>query len=221
METPEPGDAHPAIERAFRLGGDPARITDYYEDWAATYDEDVAGEVYGVPASCVAVLQSCAGRVSALDVLDPALPILDAGCGTGLVGVALAAAGYRTIDGVDLSPAMAETARERGVYRRLLAPVDLTATPPVGWAHACDVMVIGGVYTLGHLPPSTLGDMLRWVRAGGLLITSVRDAYYEEAGYQEASDALAAAGHATELIHAEGMPYTADSTGHYFAYAVN
>jgi len=51
--------------------------------------------------------------------------ILDAGCGTGLVGVALAERGARSIDGVDLSPGMIAKAKETGVYRRL-APADLS-----------------------------------------------------------------------------------------------
>src|SRR5262249_53264641 len=46
------------------------------------------------------------------------LDILDAGCGTGLVG-SLVADRARVLDGVDLSGAMVARARERGVYRGL------------------------------------------------------------------------------------------------------
>ena len=44
--------------------------------------------------------------------------MIDLGCGTGLVGVALAAAGAE-ITGVDLSPRMLEIAAARGAYARL------------------------------------------------------------------------------------------------------
>jgi len=44
--------------------------------------------------------------------------VIDLGCGTGLVGVALAAAGAE-ITGVDLSPRMLEIAAARGAYARL------------------------------------------------------------------------------------------------------
>jgi predicted TPR repeat methyltransferase len=45
----------------------------------------------------------------------PVLDVLDAGCGTGLAGP-LFRPWARRLDGVDLSPAMLERARERGVY---------------------------------------------------------------------------------------------------------
>jgi predicted TPR repeat methyltransferase len=51
-----------------------------------------------------------------------ALDILDIGCGTGLAGAlvrALIPSGARMLDGIDLSPAMLEKAREKGVYDRL------------------------------------------------------------------------------------------------------
>ncbi|NND76250.1 MAG: class I SAM-dependent methyltransferase [Ilumatobacter sp.] len=218
MAGQEPDEAHPAIQQAFELRGDPERIVEYYDEWAATYDSDVAGEVYGVPSSCVAVLRRCIEMVEGFD--DPEISILDAGCGTGLVGAALAAAGFTNLHGVDLSPGMVAAARARGVYRRLVAQVDLAEPPPDGWAHDFDVMVIGGVYTLGHLPPTTLADMPRWIKPGGMMITSVRDAYYDAEDYQTVSDGLVAAGRLTELLHAENLPYTMDSTGHYFAYLV-
>ena len=60
----------------------------------------------------------------------PNLTIVDAGCGTGLIGVELARHGYRTIDGVDLSPAMVERARQRNVYRDLEDDFDLGVPPP-------------------------------------------------------------------------------------------
>ena len=40
------------------------------------------------------------------------------------------AAGYRIIDGIDLSEAMIEVAAGTGLYRRLEAGVDLTRPPP-------------------------------------------------------------------------------------------
>ncbi|RAH39706.1 uncharacterized protein BO95DRAFT_469476 [Aspergillus brunneoviolaceus CBS 621.78] len=61
--------------------------------------------------------------------------VLDAGCGTGLVGQALATAGgaasssissIAAIDGIDFSPAMLAMARKTGVYRNLIRG-DLTA----------------------------------------------------------------------------------------------
>ncbi|MER8659451.1 class I SAM-dependent methyltransferase [Mesorhizobium sp. M0847] len=45
-----------------------------------------------------------------VDIDRAAVPILDAGCGTGLVGCQLVCLGFQSIDGFDLSEAMAENA---------------------------------------------------------------------------------------------------------------
>jgi predicted TPR repeat methyltransferase len=42
--------------------------------------------------------------------------ILDLGCGTGLVGEELKKHGYKTIDGVDLTPELLESAKAKGIY---------------------------------------------------------------------------------------------------------
>ncbi len=52
-------------------------------------------------------------------VLEREHHILDAGAGTGLLGVALAEAGFRTLDALDLSPAMLVEAERKGVYDEL------------------------------------------------------------------------------------------------------
>lgn len=208
--------AHPHIEEAFALGGDATRITSYYDEWVATYDDDVGGE-YGLPASCVETLRRCAQIVPGIAPDDDPV-VLDAGCGTGLIGVALAAVGYRRIDGVDLSPGMIEAARARGVYRELVAPVDLADPPRDGWRQRSQVVVVGGVYTLGHLRPDTLGEIVHWVRPGGVLIVSVRPQYYDSEPYQQVSDALVRAGVIDEIVRLVDAPYTADSSGHYFGY---
>ncbi len=44
--------------------------------------------------------------------------ILDAGCGTGLVGVELERLGFRSIDGFGLSEAVAEKAANRDLAQR-------------------------------------------------------------------------------------------------------
>ena len=46
------------------------------------------------------------------------LSILDLGCGTGLAGAAFRPLAAR-LDGIDLSPAMIEKARARGIYDHL------------------------------------------------------------------------------------------------------
>ncbi|MGI9645833.1 MAG: class I SAM-dependent DNA methyltransferase [Ilumatobacteraceae bacterium] len=213
-------DAHPAIRAAFQLDGDSDKITSYYDEWAETYDADVGDERYEGPAMCVKVLRRCTGLVTRVDVTDPHLTIVDGGCGTGLVGAALAAAGYEVIDGVDLSEAMVDAARARGVYRHLEAGVDLTRPPSERWDRAADAMLLAGVFTLGHLPGATLETLMHWVRPGGLLVISTRTQYYDTSDFAEVADQLVASGVLREVLRLMDAPGTEDAGAHYFAFEV-
>ncbi|MFT5434794.1 MAG: putative TPR repeat methyltransferase, partial [Myxococcota bacterium] len=90
--------------------------TDYvrqlFDGIAEGYDAHLESDLsYRGPAVLDSVFETAAG--------DPKdLEILDLGCGTGLLAAALKHRATR-IDGVDLSPAMIEKARERDVYDTL------------------------------------------------------------------------------------------------------
>ena len=83
-----------------------------YGDWADKYDRDLMGEMgYVAPMITSALL---------LETLpDKGARILDAGCGTGLVGQLLYNKGCRNIDGLDYSPEMLAKAKEKKVYQNL------------------------------------------------------------------------------------------------------
>ena len=156
----------------------------------------------------------------AIDPAPPAATILDVGCGTGLIGQRLHRAGYRAIDGIDLSPAMVERAARRGCYRRLAGGIDITAPLPDDLIGRHDIVIAGGVFTVGHVPPSTLAAVATMSRPGGLLLVTTRRRYLDETDYQGVSDRLEAEGALRLLAVARDAPYTLDSTGHYWAYAV-
>merc|ERR1712000_265527 len=85
-----------------------------YDEWAASYDREMAKEDqdYVGPALAAAHVLQAFGTKS----IDPSLEILDAGCGTGLAGIALAQIGAKKIDGVDLSQGMLDIARKAGGF---------------------------------------------------------------------------------------------------------
>lgn len=98
--------------------------------------------------------------------------LLDAGAGTGQLGVALRDAGYLRVDAMDLSPGMLVEAATKGVYSdlqegRLGDPLDY----PDG---AYDAVVASGVFTTGHAPPSGLAELVRITRRGGHVIFTLR-----------------------------------------------
>ena len=85
----------------------PAHLLNLYDVRAQFWDKEAG---YFGAALAAQALQAHAAR--------GALDILDIGCGTGLAGV-LARPLAARLDGVDLSPAMLEKARSKGVYDRL------------------------------------------------------------------------------------------------------
>ena len=178
-DTNTAGD--PYLERAYALSG-PDEARALYDEWAQRYDADLTGEAQGYvgPARAAAAVARVAG-------VDGA--ILDAGCGTGLVGVELAALGAHTIDGVDLSPGMLEQARATGVYRTLTA-ADLTHPLPLA-ADAYDALVCVGTLTHGHVGPGVLGEFARLVRPGGSVVATVLDDLWESGGYAAQARRLA------------------------------
>jgi len=98
--------------------------------------------------------------------------LLDAGAGTGQLGVVLRDAGYLRVDAMDLSPRMLAEAAAKGVYSnlregRLGDPLDYPD-------RAYDAVVASGVFTTGHAPPSGLAELVRITRSGGYVIFTLR-----------------------------------------------
>ncbi|WP_226361598.1 class I SAM-dependent methyltransferase [Pseudonocardia sp. ICBG1142] len=194
MATSTGGDPH--LERAYSLSG-PADARALYDEWAPTYDADLSGEAQGyvAPAVTADAVVAAAG---------PGGEILDAGCGTGLVGVALRERGATTVDGIDLSPGMLERARATGAYRDL-READLTAALALP-DDSYDVVVCVGTLTHAHVGPSALAEFTRVVRPGGYLVATVLDDVWESGGYRAEVDRLAAAD-VFEAVSIEVAPY--------------
>ena len=82
-----------------------------YDDWAASYDEDMLHTGYAHPAIICGLISRY--------VNDLAAPVLDAGVGTGNVGQLLHTLGYRNLHGFDMSEGMLAKARAREIYKGL------------------------------------------------------------------------------------------------------
>ena len=98
--------------------------------------------------------------------------VLDAACGTGLVGQHLARYGFASIEGLDLSPGMLRVAAEKGVYTAL-CEATLGAPLPYADGHF-DAVLVAGAFTPGHAPAESLHELTRITRAGGLVLFSLR-----------------------------------------------
>ncbi|KAI9371758.1 S-adenosyl-L-methionine-dependent methyltransferase [Aspergillus egyptiacus] len=162
-----------------------------YDKWAATYNHEVGNEAQNYVAP---VLVAQAALASAE---DPAkCVILDAGCGTGLVGQALALAGAKVIDGLDLSPAMLKVAKQTGVYRNL-AQADLTRRIDTA-DETYDMVTCVGTFTLGHVGPRpALSEFVRITRRHGIVAASILEEIWVSGGFKAEVERLEAEGRVT------------------------
>lgn len=138
---------------------------DLYDQWAATYEAEVAANGYATPPRCAEALKP--------HLADKSQPILDFGCGTGLSGLALKLAGFETIDGVDVSSEMLDRAREKSIYRRLSQIVPNTPLPHTTGAYAAITAI--GVIGAGAAPISVFDTLMNGLATGGFLVFSFND----------------------------------------------
>ncbi len=149
------------------------QLRERYDVWAADYDTDLGDLRWSAP-------QACADRCSRF--AQPGAEILDAGCGTGLVGVALAAIGHTRIVGLDLSAGMLERSAARGVYNELHQGSLLDKLPFVADRFGSVVSV--GVFTHGHVDGSAFVEIARVTAPGGHISITFRDDSFDDLGYR-------------------------------------
>ena len=166
----------------------------FYADWAKTYDAEVRANGYASPARCAAALAEHAA--------DRTAPVLDIGCGTGLSGEALRAAGFTTIDGTDFSDEMLAVAREKGIYRALKKG-DVEEPLPAKPGEYANIAIVG-VFSPGHAPASLIDEALALLPPGGLLVFTLNDHALEDPSYMARVMELVDGGAAELLVREHG-----------------
>ena len=153
------------LDRAY-AAATPAGTRALYDEWSATYEAEVAENGYATPRR---VAEALAGALP-----DRGAPILDMGCGTGLSGVALRAAGFTAIDGADVSAEMLARARAKDAYRTLRA-VDPEA-PLAGVVPGDHAAIVAcGVIGAGAAPYALFDACMEALAPGGLFALSFND----------------------------------------------
>ena len=168
MSKEAPGTAGKGLAAQSEV--DPIQIGLLYDDWAASgYDADLAVWGYDAPQVAAGLI------VEALSIRtggDLSGPVLDAGCGTGLVGAELRRLGVDRITGGDFSPASVDAARSRGVYDEVVA-LDLNA--PLDFAEGrFGAAASIGVFSYLTDSAATMSELLRIVEPGGFVVFTQR-----------------------------------------------
>ena len=145
-----------------------------YSAFAPVYDESVTQWGYQCYRTASQLLQP---------YVTPEQPILDAGCGTGLVGQALQSLGYQQLVGIDISPDMLQRAVQTGYYRQLLEQ-DLSQLPYPFADHAFAAVTCIGVFSLIADPRPILQEFWRLIRPGGYLVFTQQAALFTKYDYE-------------------------------------
>ena len=158
-------------------------ISEAYGIWAKSYDQDLLTELgYQAPARSVELLRKhlATGRV------------LDAGCGTGLVGQLLSTGGAFQLDGLDYSESMLLEAQSKQCYQTL-QQADLNQ-PLTNETASYDAVICIGTFTLGHVQPEALREMVRVTKQGGVICFTVRDEFWLKSNFGKLLSELEQAG---------------------------
>ena len=152
----------------------PEELLKYYQDWTNNnkYNKDMVDWNYTAPQETVSVLKKY--------VLSKNSKILDAGCGTGLVGIELKKYGYSNIDGVDFSQNMLDLVPQ-GIYKKI-EKVDLNKLLKFK-NNTYDVVMCVGTFTYGHVMPKALDELIRITKNKGLICFTINEGIYEEYGF--------------------------------------
>ena len=92
--------------------------------------------------------------------------IIDAGAGTGLVGVELKQLGYTNLHALDISQEMLDEAKKKNLYKKLIcAPLNDHRIPGIETGEF-DALICGGTLITGHVRSSAFVEMVRMLRIG-------------------------------------------------------
>jgi predicted TPR repeat methyltransferase len=172
-------------------------VSQYYDNWADAYEEDLTKWRYDAPVQAALMLRG---------ELPQAAVVLDAGCGTGLCGKAMRSAGFAKIDGIDISHRSLKIANRSKAYR-LLCAVNMQQQPIPIDSDTYDGLACVGVMT--YLPDSsgTLREFGRMVKSGGTIVVTQRSDLLIERDFEGELEALCTEGVFNHVQVSESRPY--------------
>ena len=152
-----------------------SELSERYDEWAKDYDKDLS-EVFGwiAPKNASDYLAK---------YVEANSNVLDAGAGTGLVGLALAEHGFQNLTAMDLSEGMLKEARNKNVYKSF---DQMTLGEHLDYeTNSFDAVITVGVMTLGHAGPESFDELIRITKPQGYIVFTIRTDVYLENGFKE------------------------------------
>ena len=156
----------PNLENAYNLKSPDDNIK-LYSVWAETYDNSFIVDMQYKLHFAVAkefVLNGGKGL------------ILDVGAGTGALAEALLQKAKFCIEATDISEEMLKVADSKKIYKRSFLS-DLTKEIPVDNGFY-DGVVSSGTFTHGHVGPSSIRELVRVTKPGGLITISINEKHW-------------------------------------------
>ena len=168
----------PSLQNAYDLKSPDDNIK-LYSVWAETYDISFIDDMQYKLHFAVAeefVLNGGKGL------------ILDVGAGTGAVAEALLQKAKFCIEATDISKEMLKVADSKNIYERSFFS-DLTKEIPVTNS-SYDGVVSSGTFTHGHVGPSSISELVRITKPGGLITISINEKHWISLNFESEVEKL-------------------------------
>ena len=156
-------------------------VRDLYDDWSKNdkYNQDMIDWEYSGPREVVSAFLPHAS--------NKGIKILDAGCGSGLVGEELSKEGYSIIHGADIAAKLMNSI-PAGIYQEL-HNIDLNK--PINFTDDFfDAVLCVGTFTFGHVKAKALSEFTRIVKSGGIIGFTINEGVFLDHGFKSELDHL-------------------------------
>ena len=156
-------------------------VRDLYDDWSKNdkYNQDMIDWEYSGPREVVSAFLPHAQKKD--------IKILDAGCGSGLVGEELSKEGYSIIHGADIAAKLMNSI-PAGIYQEL-HNIDLNK--PINFTDDFfDAVLCVGTFTFGHVKAKALSEFTRIVKSGGIIGFTINEGVFLDHGFKSELDHL-------------------------------
>ena len=156
-------------------------VRDLYDDWSKNdkYNQDMIDWEYSGPREVVSAFLPHASNKD--------IKILDAGCGSGLVGEELSKEGYSIIHGADIAAKLMNSI-PAGIYQEL-HNIDLNK--PINVTDDFfDAVLCVGTFTFGHVKAKALSEFTRIVKSGGIIGFTINEGVFLDHGFKSELDHL-------------------------------